>query len=141
MEIRIDLKRELDELRRLISTEFRQLAGTLNSRGFAGGSAGGSHGKKQRGPKPFVAKAGHFTVDQAAANYAVTRLTIYNWIKKNRLRTSRQGRNIMISESDLKDFFRRNSRINKRLSNKTGTAGKRGRPAGTGIVRRVRRRK
>jgi len=116
MELKVDLKKEMDELRMFIRQEIAKLA---NSR----------QNGKSTSVKKDHSESGQSTVDQVARDYKVSRLTVYNWVKKNKLKTTKMGRNLMINEADLARFFEKNARIRKRLSNKK-SPGKRkvGRP-------------
>lgn len=117
MEIKVDFSKEMDSLKEFISKEISRLTNSLQ-------------GKKQNGVESSKHASGQSSVDQIAKEYKVSKLTVYNWIKKNKLKSTKMGRNIMIAEADLSKFFDKNSRIKKRISNKTTKKKKAGRPKG-----------
>jgi len=118
MEIKIDINSEINSLKEFIREEIRN---------FINGSASNPNRKQSKTENkdeepgkfsPMSSNQPPSKVDDLAKRFRVSNLTIYNWIKTNGLKSSKEGRNIMVSEDDLFKFLKKNPRIQKRLTNK-----------------------
>lgn len=51
----------------------------------------------------------YYTCDEVAERYKVKKLTVYDWIRKGKLKAFKPGKNYLISEQQLNEFETQNT--------------------------------
>jgi len=111
MELIINLTKEFDDLKMFIKDEIRRALGGVNVRN--GREKVSDNSKEKAATK---SNGSDLSIDELAKKFKVSKFTAYNWIKTNGLKSYKDGRNIMIRDSDLNVFFSKNKNISKRAS-------------------------